>query len=112
MDNIYNNIKLDLENTFNVIVHKRKRTLFDHIIIYIKPNYEGKIVSYIFSKYKNYLKLRVKSNNKLIYTYIVSDKNKISNIQKKLKKDKFRFKWLYEQIKDEEMFLKNVKEIK
>ena len=46
----------------------------------------------------------------LIYSYVLANKNKIDNIKKKIKIHKTRFKWLYDLIKDEETFIKNVKE--
>lgn len=110
MSKMYDIISKDLKDKFGVIIQLRKRELFDDVIIYAKLQNRAKVISYIFSNYKKYLKLRVDMDDVLIYSYILANKNKIDNIKKKIKIHKTRFKWLYDLIKDEETFIKNVKE--
>lgn len=109
---MYETIKNELSSKFSVKIRRRKRELFDDVIIYVQKQYKSKVISYIFSKYKKIMKLRVDNDDQLIYMYCRADKDKINEVRIKLKQHKHRFKWLYEQIKDEEVFLKNVEEIR
>ena len=105
MDKMYETIKANIFKRFGVKTVRRKRDLFDDIVIVSNDMIKGKIVSYIYTNYKSYMKLRVDMDNTLIYSYILVSQEKVD----KVKKQKQRFKWLYEQIKDEEIFLKTAK---
>lgn len=109
MDKMYETIKANIFKRFGVNTVRRKRTLFDDIVIVSNDMTKGKIVSYIYANYKAYMKLRVDIDDTLIYSYMLVSKDKKEKIQKQLQNQKQRFKWLYEQIKDEEVFLKNCK---
>lgn len=109
MDKMYETIKANIFKRFGVNIIRRKRDLFDDIIIRTNDFTKGKIVSYIFTNYKTYMKLRVDIDDTLIYSYMLVSKDKKEKVQKQLQNQKQRFKWLYEQIKDEEVFLKNCK---
>ena len=109
MSQMYEAIKTNIFKRFGINIIRRKRDLFDDIIIRTNDFTKGKIVSYIFTNYKAYMKLRVDIDDTLIYSYMLVSKDKKEKVQKQLQNQKQRFKWLYEQIKDEEVFLKNCK---
>ena len=112
MDAMYEKIKTELSSKFSAKIRMNKRELFDDVIIYVPKQNRSKVISYIFSNYKKIMKLRVDNDNQLIYMYCRASKDKIHTVKEKIALHKHRFKWLYEQIKDEEVFLKNVEEIK
>ena len=45
----------------------------------------------------------------LIYFWFLTTEDKLENMKKQIQIDKTRFKWLYEKIKDEDMFIKRAK---
>lgn len=109
MDKMYETIKANIFKRFGVNTIRRKRTLFDDIVIVSNDMIKGKIVSYIYTNYKTYMRLRVDMDNVLIYSYLLVSQEKIDKVKKQIQNQKQRFKWLYEQIKDEEIFLKTAK---
>lgn len=109
MDKMYEAIKANVFKRFGINIIRRKKYLFDDIVIISNDMIKGKIVSYIYTNYKTYMKLRADIDNTLIYTYLLVNEEKINKIKRQLQNQKQRFKWLYEQIKDEEIFLKTAK---
>ena len=107
-------IKLEQDlKKYCVHVYRQNKPLFDDIKILVMPNYKHDVISYIYNHYRGILCLRVNFDEKddyLIYSYMKASKEKIENIDKITKKQTQRMKWLYGQIKDNTIFLKNVKE--
>lgn len=58
------------------------------------------------------MKLRVEMDNDLHYAYMNTTKEKYDKIKRQRLKHQERFKWIYAQIKDEDVYLKNAKIIK
>ena len=111
MDAMYEKIKAELSSKFSAKIRMNKRELFDDVIIYVSRQNRSKVISYIFSNYKKIMKLRVDNDDQLIYAYCRASEDKIRTVKENMVLYKHRFKWLYEQIKDEEVFLKNVEKI-
>lgn len=109
MDKMYWEIKEKLLKRRASLVMFRERELFDEIVITM-PRAENKFIkNFIYREYKNVMKLRVESNDRLIYTYMNTTKEKYDRIKNDRLRHQERFKWLYAQIKDEDVFLKNAK---
>ena len=107
---MFEEIKNTLEKKFNCKVIKKPREYFDDIIITNIPQGEkSKIMLYIKMNYKKYMSVRVNMDNVLIYFYFITTQEKIDNVKKQIQIDKSRFKWLYEKIKDEDIFIKSAK---
>lgn len=106
----YNKIKEDLEKLSCKHIRLVKRDLFDDIRFEVPRGSKGKVLSFIMGHYRDTMKLRADIDDTLSYTFLEAKKDKVEKVKKDLLNHKRRFKWLYEQIKDEEVFLKNVKE--
>lgn len=112
MDTEFRKIKEEICSRFEATVTIRKKPMFNDIIIKVPRINRGKLIVYILNNYSSLLKLRVDEDEILTYAYYGVSQRKMDEIQKDLKNHKRRFKWLYEQIKDEEVFIKNAKIIK
>ena len=112
MNNSYQEIKQRLEKDLKVKVRYKEKSLFPDITIELNGVRKGMVISYVMSHYSEFLKLRVNDDNTLIYTYLVVSEKKLKRIKEDLTNHKRRFKWLYAQIRDEEIFIKNAKIIK
>lgn len=112
-DKKYREIKENLENRYKgVVIEYRSRELFDEIIINV-PKIDLKFCkNYISKQYGTIMKLRVEMDNDLRYIYMNTTKEKYNKIKKQRLKHQERFKWIYAQIKDEDVYLKNAKIIK
>lgn len=112
MDQQFLKIKNELREEFGAIAILRKKPLFYDMEIKTTPFYKKKVMSYIYSKYHKFLRLRVDMDDALIYTYLLVPEKRIEKVKADMKDHQRRFKWLYAQIKDEEIFIKNAKIIK
>lgn len=108
----YNKIKSDLEKLGCHHIRRIKRDLFDDIRFEVPRGTKSKVLSFIMGHYRDTMKLRADMDDTLSYMYLEAKKDKIDKVKKDLLDHKRRFKWLYDQIKDEETFIKNVKEEK
>lgn len=109
-DKKYKEIKETLENRYkNTKVEYRPRELLDEIIVHV-PRIDLKFCkNYINKQYGDIMKLRVEMDNDLHYTYMNTTKEKYDKIKKQRLRHQERFKWIYAQIKDEDVYLKNAK---
>ena len=104
---MFEEIKQTLENKFKCKVIRRPREYFDDIIVTNIPRGDkSKIMLYIKMNYKKYMSIRVNMDDVLIYFYFVTTQEKIDNVKKQIQIDKTRFKWLYEKIKEEDVYVK------
>ena len=109
-DKKYKEIKETLENRYkNTKVEYRPRELLDEIIVHV-PRIDLKFCkNYINKQYGDIMKLRVEMDDDLHYTYMNTTKEKYDKIKKQRLRHQERFKWIYAQIKDEDVYLKNAK---
>lgn len=112
MDQQFLEIKNELKKEFGATAILKKKPLFYDIEIKTTPFYKKKVMSYIYSKYHRFLRLRVDMDDVLIYTYLLVSEKRMEKVKTDMKDHQRRFKWLYAQIKDEEVFIKNAKIIK
>lgn len=112
-DRKYKEIEENLKNRYkNTKTEYKSRELFDEIIIHV-PKIDLKFCkNYINKQYGTIMKLRVEMDNNLHYIYLNTNKEKYDKIKKQRLRHQERFKWIYAQIKDEDVFLKNAKIVK
>jgi hypothetical protein len=109
-DKKYKEIKETLENRYkNTKVEYRPRELLDEIIVHVSRIDLKFCKNYINKQYGDIMKLRVEMDNDLHYTYMNTTKEKYDKIKKQRLRHQERFKWIYAQIKDEDVYLKNAK---
>jgi len=112
MDQQFLKIKNELKKEFGATAILKKKPLFYDIQIGTNPLYRTKVMTYIYSRYHKFMRLRVDMDDALIYTYLLVPEKRIEKIKADMEDHKRRFRWLYAQIKDEEIFIKNAKIIK
>lgn len=109
-DRKYQEIRENLEKRYKITrIEYRPRELFDEIVIGVLPIDFKFCKNYISKQYGMIMKLRVEMDNELHYIYMNTTKEKYDKIKKQRLKHQERFKWIYAQIKDEDVYLKNAK---
>ena len=103
----WNSIKSDLEKLGCYHIRLVKRDLFDDIRFDAPRGKKSEVIQFIMHNYKDIMKLRANMDDTLMYMYLEVDKEKLEKVKKDMAKHTQRFKWLYAQIKDEEVFVKN-----
>lgn len=112
-DKTYLEIKENIEKRYKgTKITYRKRELFDEIIFVVPRVHLKFCKNYIAKKYGLIVKLKSEIDDTLDYIYLNTSKEKYNQIKKQRLKHQERFKWIYAQIKDEDVFLKNAKIIK
>lgn len=109
----YKEIKEDLEKRYKAIkVEYKYRELFDEITIVVLEKDLKFCKNYINRQYGSIMKLRTEMDNHLHYIYLNTTREKYDKIKKQRLRHQERFKWIYAQIKDEDVYLKNAKIVK
>lgn len=109
MDKQFLRIREELQKEFGAKVILKKKPLFYDIVVRVTPVQRKKVMAHIYSRYHKFLKLRVDLDDSLIYTYMSVSQKRMEQVKRDMKNHQRRFKWIYAQIKDEEVFIKNAK---